>query len=92
MSTEATNGQPKQVRVNVTSEQMAALVLLQRRIADLNLDVQALGGLGCRPLAFGVEQATVVMSKAHDDFIVELQKAVKIPTPDEVAGLTLVKS
>lgn len=93
MTTDAQNGQqPKQMRVSVTSEQMVALVLLERRIADLNADVQTLTQLGCGPFAGAVEQATVIMSKAHDDFMVELQKAVKIPTPDEVAGLTLVKS
>lgn len=82
------NGQPQQQHIQLTAPQMTALVLLERRISELNSDAIVFTQLGAPALSAALTKATEDLSKAHDLFFVETQRVVKLAAelPKLVSG------
>lgn len=72
------------VQVQLTAPQMTSVVLLNTRIVDLNNAGAVCKQMGQPQLAAAIEEATKLLSKAHDDFITEAQRAVKLAAPGEL--------
>lgn len=89
MSYDVKNGklQPSGAQIQLTGPQMAALILLERRIAELNTDAQVMNQLGCGALAIEVAKTTETLSKAHADFLTETQRVVKLAAPTDLPRL-----
>lgn len=83
---EHVNGK-KPVQVTLSPPQMAALVLLERRIMDLNGDVGTFKQLGAGALFEAVTKATEDLSRAHEAYLAETQRAVKLASPGDLPRL-----
>lgn len=83
---EYANGK-KSVQVTLSPPQMAALVLLERRIMDLNGDQVAFADLGAVGPAAAVQKATEDLSRAHEAYLAETQRAVKLASPGDLPRL-----
>lgn len=77
----------QQRQIQLTAQQMAALVLVESRMEASKIDIALMSQLGALSLANAVMEAALVLEKAHGAFLAETQKLIKVASSAEMPRL-----